>query len=120
MGIERIQLLTTPPLQKVPPGYIIALSHKETAYAFSLAERLRYTGCSIQILYDGSFKKQLKKASSLKAPYVVLCGENEVDQNGAILKDLHTGTQKFLSLDDIVQELQPKQPFDCSPKESVF
>ena len=52
-----------------------------------------------------SMKSQMREANKLGAKYVIIIGENELQQNQAELKDLTTGNQEKVGLDSIVQHM---------------
>jgi histidyl-tRNA synthetase len=54
--------------------------------------------------------KQLKVAEQKQIPFVVIVGENELQQNKFILKNMKSGEQKNLDLEEIVQQLQAFSP----------
>jgi histidyl-tRNA synthetase len=54
---------------------------------------------------DKSLKAQLKRADRLGAPYVLIVGENELEQGSAILRDMQTKKQVSVPFDDIVVQL---------------
>ena len=52
-----------------------------------------------------SMKSQMREANKLGAKYVIIIGENELQQNQAELKDLTTGNQEKFDLDSIVKHM---------------
>ena len=52
-----------------------------------------------------SMKSQMREANKLGAKYVIIIGENELQQNQAELKDLTTGNQEKVDLDSIVKHM---------------
>ena len=52
-----------------------------------------------------SMKSQMREANKLGAKYVIIIGENELQQNQAELKDLTTGNQEKVGLDSIVKHM---------------
>jgi len=49
-----------------------------------------------------NLKKQMSFASNIKADYVIIIGENELRENKLKLKDMLTGEQRSLSLEEIL------------------
>ena len=52
-----------------------------------------------------SMKSQMREANKLGAKYVIIIGENELQQNQFELKDLTTGNQEKVGLDSIVKHM---------------
>lgn len=73
-------------------------------YALRVAQKLRAQGVSLQLYYeDGKIAKKLGYADKLSIPWVILLGENEVTENIVTLKNLQTGDQSSLVIDDAVK-----------------
>jgi len=49
--------------------------------------------------------KQFKKADQAKIPFAIIIGEEEVKNNQVSLKNLETGDQKIMSLDEVIAKL---------------
>jgi histidyl-tRNA synthetase len=50
-------------------------------------------------------KKQMGYADALKVPYVAIVGENELAENKMMLKEMATGSQQLLSVEEAIQKL---------------
>lgn len=90
---------------------LIATSSDEFAdNANMIATKLRSRAIKTEIfLGSGDFGKQLKYASSLAIPYAVIIGDNEARDNTATLKNLETGDQEVLSIEQLLSKLQTKE-----------
>jgi len=67
---------------------------KTLVYAEKVAGELRKSGKKIEICYESDkIKKQMKYASSLNAPYVVICGEEEMNKKTVVVKNMKTQEQ---------------------------
>jgi histidyl-tRNA synthetase len=53
-----------------------------------------------------NLKKQMSFANDVGADYVVIVGEREIKQNRFVVKDMRTGEQKLLSVEEIVSLLK--------------
>ena len=74
-----------------------------------LATKLRNLNISTQIyLNDKKLKAKLKYADKLEIPYVILIGEDEIKENKVKLKNMKTGEEKKVDLDEvkIIEELE--------------
>lgn len=80
----------------------INFGEKEERYCLPLLSQLRQKGINAE-LYPGSakMKKQMSYADTKKIPYVALIGENEMQQNLISLKDMVSGEQKSVNLDQL-------------------
>ena len=66
-----------------------------------VATKLRERGLKVQInLEDQKLGKKFKYANNLSVKYVIVIGEDEIKNNVVSLKDMDTGDQKTVSLDD--------------------
>ena len=54
---------------------------------------------------DAKIKAKLNYANNLEIPYVIIIGEEEVEKGLYTLKDMSTGSQELLSVDDIIKEI---------------
>ena len=79
------------------------VSHK---YAFKVLHKMREMNV-VSDLYPSpaKMKKQMKYADSRNVPFVVLIGSEEVESGILTLKNMVTGEQAKLSLDDIIKKL---------------
>ena len=67
-----------------------------------LATNLRDNGVKTEIyLNHKKLKAKFKYADKLEIPYVIIIGEDEINQNKFKLKDMKTGEEKDIAFDDI-------------------
>tara|TARA_B100001250_G_scaffold115661_1_gene98028 strand:+ start:536 stop:1795 length:1260 start_codon:yes stop_codon:yes gene_type:complete len=106
-GMERILMaLDDDNVQDSIKIFIVALGDKARLVVAKLTKELRQENLSCE--YDmlrRSMKSQMREANKLGAKYVIIIGENELQQNQAELKDLKTGNQKKVGLDSIVKHM---------------
>ena len=111
MGLER--LISTLeksgfvlPYEKNPVIFIAYIGEKAYKVARKIANELRTNGiyCEIDI-NDRSLKAQLKFADKKNALYNVVLGENEIDTNKAIIKNMSTQEIKEVSIDSITKRI---------------
>ncbi|MEL7535704.1 MAG: histidine--tRNA ligase [Pseudomonadota bacterium] len=96
-GVERLvglyQACHEQKLAFQPHIYIVAVGQAALRYAMQLAERLRtaISGLSVEVNFDGgSFKSQLKRADKSGAPWALIIGENELNEQRFGLKPLRS------------------------------
>ncbi len=98
MGMERLNSLLPLPEPKKLDGYIVSNS---PVNAFELAEELRDNGYNIEFdLSNKKFTKQLEKASKV-ANYAIILGEDEINAGNVSVKNLATGEQKTVSIQEL-------------------
>lgn len=74
-----------------PDIYIASLGERAAKFAQITANKLRQNGISAEADICGrSLKAQMKYADKQKARYVMVIGDNELDQSSAILQDMRS------------------------------
>jgi histidyl-tRNA synthetase len=77
---------------------------RETRYCLPLLRALRENGHNAEIYPDSAkIKKQLAYADKKGIPLVVLAGEREIENATVIVKDMATGTQRELPVDELTR-----------------
>ena len=78
----------------------------EMAYCLPVLARLRAAGVSAEIYPDNSkMKKQMAYANAKEVPFVAIVGENEMAEGKVMLKNMATGEQSLLTVDELVEAL---------------
>lgn len=111
IGVERLILLiqTVNKELKIHNNidiYMISFGKETITIAQRLAEQLRDFMPDKRIMTNygnQNFKKQFSKADKLGAKIAVIIGENEVLQNTALIKNLHTGEQIEVKQDQVAE-----------------
>jgi len=76
-------------------------------WALQVATTLRSADISTQVDLDGDkFAKQFKYADRLGVPYTIVIGDKEVADKQVVLKDMQSGDQTSLSLEEVVVKLK--------------
>jgi histidyl-tRNA synthetase len=84
----------------------INFGEKETAYCMPIIKQVREKGIRAEIFPDAAkMKKQMAYANAKQIPYVALAGENEMKEGKVTLKNMETGEQQLLSLEQILELL---------------
>ena len=81
---------------------------EEEKKALSLIIKLRKEGIASEIYPDQSkLKKQLNFANARSIPFVIIIGEDEIQNNYVTLKSMQEGTQeKFFDASDLIERLK--------------
>ena len=104
----RDALGVTPPPAPVPKIYLASLGDAALAFNTSFAAKLRHAGISAAIDYDAkSMKSQMRAADRMKAEYVIVIGDSELEAQSAKLKHMADGREieVKLSLDGVLSAL---------------
>ena len=81
----------------------INFGEKETAYCLPYLNMVRTHGIRAEIYPDAAkMKKQMSYANAKQIPYVVLAGENEMNEKKLTLKNMDTGEQQMLTIDELI------------------
>ena len=81
----------------------INFGEKETAYCLPFVAKARKAGIRTEIFPDkAKMKKQMGYANAKNIPYVVLAGENEINEGKLMLKDMQTGEQTLITIDELI------------------
>ena len=72
--------------------------------SIEIATKLRENGINTQIYTDNAkIKKQFNYANRLGIPYVIVIGEDEINNNVVSLKNMESGEQSTLGLDEAIR-----------------
>ena len=111
MGIERVLMLMEAENVQIPDErptdlYIATMGEKAYDMAFKMAYDLRLKGYKAEIDHMGrGVKAQFKYADKIKAKYVVVIGDNEIESGVVSLKNMQDGTQTTVKADEIEKYL---------------
>lgn len=80
----------------------------EASAALAAAKRMRAAGISVEVYPDSAkMKKQMAYANASSIPYVAIIGESELAEEKITLKEMATGSQDLLGVDEIIARLRP-------------
>lgn len=89
--------------------YLAALGKEAALFCEKLIHSLRIDGINARgDLMGRSLKAQMKYADKLGAELVVVVGDNEIEANKAVMKNMNTKEEKHVSLDSIPGRLKNK------------
>ena len=75
----------------------------EAAHCLRLANQVRSAGIPTEVFPDSAkIKKQMSYANANAIPFVALVGENEMQQGVVSLKNMTTGEQQNLTIDEVI------------------
>tara|TARA_B100001059_G_C17835809_1_gene588033 strand:- start:145 stop:1395 length:1251 start_codon:yes stop_codon:yes gene_type:complete len=105
-GIERLALLATIKKDQKKKISIIPIGIENNILCMKLANELINKNISIDMGYSGNLKKRLKQANKVSAHYAIIIGNEEVENNNAIIRNLETGSQDNIKLDKLVKHIE--------------
>lgn len=75
-------------------------------YAITVVKKLRQSSINAEVyLEDSKFAKKLSFANKLGIPYVIIIGEEEAKSNLLTLKNMNTGEQYKLALEEVITKV---------------
>lgn len=111
-GMERVMLLLEPLRDKLniphPPALhmIIPMTPAQHTLALLLADELQAQNICTDILFEGSIKSMMRKASKFGAAYALILGENEQQSRTVMVKNMTTGIENSIAQVDLVATLK--------------
>ena len=96
------------PKDTISPTKILFINfgEQETMYCLSCVAECRKAGIRAEIYPDTvKMKKQMSYANAKHIPFVALAGENEIQEGKITLKNMETGEQQLLPLEDLAKIL---------------
>ena len=84
----------------------VNLGEEEQSAAMRIVGKLRDKGVAAEVYPDaGKMKKQMEYANRRGIPYVVIIGSDELQRNVATVKDMTSGEQCELSIEELIATL---------------
>lgn len=85
----------------------INFGEQEAAYAMQALLQARQAGVRAELFPESSkMKKQMSYANAKKIPFVALAGENEMAQGKLTLKNMESGEQELLTIQEVIARIQ--------------
>jgi histidyl-tRNA synthetase len=81
---------------------ILNFGENETRYALKIIDDLRRMSVRSELYPDVvKLKKQMSYADAKKIPFIIIAGEDEITNNNITIKNMSTGEQKKIALDEL-------------------
>jgi histidyl-tRNA synthetase len=85
----------------------INFGEKETAYCLPAVAKAREAGIRTEIFPDSTkMKKQMSYANAKQIPFVALAGENEMAEGKFTLKNMLTGEQQLIVIEELIEKVK--------------
>ncbi|MFP4660747.1 MAG: histidine--tRNA ligase [Halanaerobiales bacterium] len=114
MGMERLMLTLEQENIELPAVndidlYITTIGENAKKSAFKYIYQLRESGLKTEIDYlDRSVKSQMKAADRMNATFTIILGEDELSSGKATIKNMKTGEQEEILLENLVEIMQKR------------
>jgi histidyl-tRNA synthetase len=108
LGLDRILLASRDHhlvVTSVVDAFVVAATPEVRTAAFALVTRLRRAGIGADFDSAGRSMKAQMKDAARRAPWAVILGPAELEAGAATLRDLTSGEQEQVPLDDLERRL---------------
>lgn len=83
------------------------MGEAESTFAFEVLQQTRKKGVSCELYHEAvKLDKQFKYAEKKNIPFVVIMGSNEIEKKECMVKQLATGKQETIAIDQLAAYLQ--------------
>jgi histidyl-tRNA synthetase len=116
MGMERLMIALEekkllPQTHSGPDFFFAALGEAAFDTLYPIAFQLKQKGVKVEMGYDSkSLKAQLKHADKSNSKYTLILGDTELQTKKVPLKEMATGKQEEISLDELTTALLRRMP----------
>jgi histidyl-tRNA synthetase len=104
-GVERLMMLVEDPDQGPRPLAVVPQGAEHVDEAFVIVQRLRRAGLAADLGYSGNLGKRMKRANRIDARACVILGADEIARGMVTIRDMDTGEQREVVLEDIEDHL---------------
>ena len=85
----------------------VNFGEKEAAFSMNILAKVRAAGIRAEIFPDAAkMKKQMSYANAKNIPFVAIVGENEMNEGKAMLKNMETGEQNLVSVEELIAKIK--------------
>ena len=94
-------------LQSTTQVLFATFGQEELRYALGWAKELRANGIAVEVFPEpAKMKKQMGYADAKQIPWVAIVGGDEMAQNKVMLKNMTSGEQQLVSMDEMTAALK--------------
>lgn len=110
-GIERLLLslekkIPEDRIERVPKILVVYTSNELFEKALQVLQKIRRSTPADIDMLKRNLRKQMDYANSKGIPYIVLVGQQELDRNSVKLKNMASGEESEVSMDDLENEIK--------------
>ena len=104
--LNRLDLYPADSLQTTQVMFV-NFGEKEAAYLLPVMARVRAAGIRAELYPEAAkMKKQMGYADAKKIPFVALVGENEMAEGKINLKNMQSGEQESVGMDELIEKIK--------------
>jgi histidyl-tRNA synthetase len=104
-GVERVAMMLAEGNVAPHPIAVIPIGDGAAKLAAKITEDLRRAGHAVDLGFSGNLGKRMKRANKLNAVAAVLLGDDEIAKGVATVRDMTTGAQEQVSLQQLASRL---------------
>lgn len=104
-GVERLSMLLESDIEPTRPIAVIPVGEDMAETALKIAYDLRKAGFRVEHGYSGNIKKRMIKANKANAFKAVIIGSDEFADGNVTIKDLDSGEQKVVAINNLLKEI---------------
>jgi histidyl-tRNA synthetase len=104
-GVERVAMMLAEGNTAPHPIAVIPIGDGAATLAAKITEDLRRAGHAVDLGFSGNLQKRMKRANKLNAVAAVLLGDDEIAKGVATVRDMTTGAQEQVSLQQLASRL---------------
>ena len=105
-GVDRLSLMINEEFVNKPDLVLMAVSENLEPLLMPIMKKLVDKGLKVEILITGNMSKKFKRANKVDASYAIILGEEELSKNIIKLKNLITGSERYVSLDEAIKVIK--------------
>ncbi len=105
-GIERLALMVQTEFINAIDVVLVGQCENFNYLLLPIMKKLIQEGIKSEIIYTGNFSKKFKRANKIKASYAIILGKEEINKKIFKFKDLTSGSEELLNLDQIIKKLK--------------
>ena len=105
-GIERLALMVQSEFVNAIDVVLVGQCENFNYLLLPTMKKLIQEGIKSEIIYTGNFSKKFKRANKIKASYAIILGKEEINKKIFKFKDLTSGFEELLNLDQILKKLK--------------
>lgn len=107
-GVERLMLLAQFADKKTRPITVAYIGDGQKFAAFEITQKLRCSGLVAEFIFDGNFKKQMKRASQNNSRFVIIIGEDELKNGEVVVKDFDNSKEQKVKQELLIHYIEGK------------
>ena len=105
-GIERLALMVQSEYLNSPDIVLMSQTELYNHLLLPIMNKLINEGFKVEIIYTGNMSKKFKRANKINASYAILLGEEEVAKKVIKLKNLSSGLEQLIDLNQGIKILK--------------